>query len=146
MFCVKGLVELVQTSIRDADGGIWADWLPYVLLVGASFFALSNVHFLTKAMREYEALFMGAVFEGSLIVSASVSGCIVYEDLQALEMYRIIFYFVGLAGIVTGIMTVALCYQHGSADGDDGFDCSTNTVIGKADAKDDADEQDSPAV
>merc|ERR1711924_396791 len=115
--------------------------MPYLLLVGAVTFALSNVYFLTKAMKEYEALFMGAVFEGSLIIAASVSGCVVFKDLEAIEMYRIVIYFVALACIITGIMTVALCHQQSTAEGDDEFDCppDTNMVIGKADANDKAD-------
>lgn len=142
MFCVKGFVELLQTSVRDGDAGVWAHWLPYVLLVGAVTFALSNVYFLTKAMREYEVLFMGAVFEGSLIVSASVSGCVVYGDLEALETYRIVIYFMALASIVAGIMTVAIAYRHSkSTDTETDFDCCTSdSAIGKANAKDDAEE------
>mmetsp|Transcript_18441 Transcript_18441/g.29554 ORF Transcript_18441/g.29554 Transcript_18441/m.29554 type:complete len:402 (+) Transcript_18441:171-1376(+) len=107
MFCVKGFVELVQASIRDEDASIWAHYLPYVLLVGAILFAVTNVFFLDKATREYNALFMGAVFEGSLIVCAAVSGVVVYADLDELEWYQRICYFVCLFSIVVGVLIVA---------------------------------------
>lgn len=112
MFCVKGFVELVEASIRDGDGTIWAHWMPYVLLLGAIVFAVSNLRFLTTAMREYEALFMGAVFEGSLIVCAAVSGIIVYKDLEDLEWLSIFMYFLALFSIVVGIGVVAIgCWK-----------------------------------
>lgn len=107
MFCVKGFIELVQASIKEQNSSIWADWLPYVLLVGAVVFAVSNLFFLTKATREYEALFMGAVFEGTAIVCGAVSGVIVYSDLDALEWYQRIMYFVCLGAISTGVLIVA---------------------------------------
>lgn len=108
MFCVKAFVEVVQASIRDNEGEYWADWLPYVLLVGAVFFATSNLYFLTKAMREYEALFMGAIFEGSLIVAACVSGCVVFSEMDGLAAWEVCLYWLAVLVIVAGIMLVAL--------------------------------------
>lgn len=108
MFCVKAFIELVQASSRDGNAAeIWGHWLPYLMLVGAVFFAVSNLVFLTKAMREYEALFMGAIFEGSLIICASVSGIIVFADLEPLQWYKRIVYFGALVLIVLGIILVA---------------------------------------
>lgn len=107
MFCVKGFIELVEASIRDEDSSIWADYLPYILLVGAIVFAVCNVFFLDKATRQYNALFMGAVFEGSLIVCAAVSGIIVYSDLDHVEWSSRILYFSCLGCIVAGVLIVA---------------------------------------
>lgn len=108
MFCVKAFVELVETSIRQEDAGIWAHWLPYVTLVGAVFFALSNVFFLQKAMREYEALFMGAIFEGTLIISACISGFVVFADAVNLKWWQLLLYWLMLIGMVAGIVLVAM--------------------------------------
>jgi len=108
MFCVKAFVELVETSIRRKDAGIWAHWIPYVLLLGAVFFALSNVFFLQKAMREYEALFMGAVFEGTLIISACISGFVVFADGENLKWWQLLLYWLMLIGMVVGILLVAV--------------------------------------
>jgi len=107
MFCVKAFVEVLQASIRDGRADYWADWLPYVLLCGAVFFATTNLIFLTKAMREYEALFMGAVFEGSLIVAACIIGCVVFSELDGLESWEIVLYWLSVVGIIAGIGLVA---------------------------------------
>mmetsp|Transcript_14404 Transcript_14404/g.36857 ORF Transcript_14404/g.36857 Transcript_14404/m.36857 type:complete len:403 (-) Transcript_14404:86-1294(-) len=115
MFCVKAFVELVQASIQHGKAEYWADWLPYVLLVGAVFFATSNLYFLTKAMREYEALFMGAVFEGSIITAACISGAIVFDELKGLEIWQALLYWLSLVLIVAGIAVVCRgCTQQAS--------------------------------
>jgi len=108
MFCVKAFVELVETSIRRKDSGIWRHWLPYVTLLMAVFFALSNVYFLQKAVREYEALFMGAVFEGTLIISACISGFVVFDDADNLKWWELLLYWLMLFGMVVGILLVAI--------------------------------------
>mmetsp|Transcript_78575 Transcript_78575/g.222154 ORF Transcript_78575/g.222154 Transcript_78575/m.222154 type:complete len:423 (+) Transcript_78575:1-1269(+) len=107
MFCVKAFVEVVQTWIQDGAHEVWADWLPYVLLLGAILFATTNLYFLTKAMREYEALFMGAVFEGSLITAACVSGVVVFKELEGLEAWQIAVYWSAVLSMVFGIGLVA---------------------------------------
>lgn len=104
MFCVKATVEIVEFSIRNETGEPWTHWLPYVCLAGAIFFALSNVVFLTKGMQEYEALFMVALFEGSMIVSGCISGSIVLLELKDLEDYQIAMYIVGVFGVVCGLV------------------------------------------
>jgi len=117
MFCVKAFVEIVQASIQYGRGDYWADWLPYVLLIGAVFFATSNLYFLTKAMREYEALFMGAVFEGSIITAACISGSVVFDELAGQEPWQICLYWLAVLVIVAGIATVCRgCTQQVSSE------------------------------
>jgi len=106
MFCVKAFVEVVQDSIVRGTGEAWATWIPYVLLLGAVFFAVSNLYFLTKAMREYEALFMGAVFEGSLIISACISGAVVFCEMERLQSWQIGLYWAAILALVGGIVLV----------------------------------------
>merc|ERR1740129_1883561 len=100
MFCVKAFVEVCQGSIRDKNPAYWAHWFPYGLFAGAVVFALSNLYFLIKATREYEALFTGAVFEGSLITSACISGAVVFSELERLEPWQIATYWTAILGIV----------------------------------------------
>mmetsp|Transcript_3562 Transcript_3562/g.10909 ORF Transcript_3562/g.10909 Transcript_3562/m.10909 type:complete len:407 (+) Transcript_3562:77-1297(+) len=131
MFCVKAFVEVVQASIEDGKSEYWLDWLPYVLFAGALFFALTNLYFLTKAMREYEALFMGAVFEGSLITAACVSGVVVFSELDGLMAWQIALYWLAVASIVGGIFTVARGCMANGGDGVQVFetDCCEPTVM-----------------
>merc|ERR1719171_576411 len=63
MFCVKSIAELIKGSIVNGSAEAWTHPLTYGLIVGAIFFALTNVIFLTKGMKEYEALFMVTVYE-----------------------------------------------------------------------------------
>lgn len=114
MFCVKAFVELVQGSIKSNDVEVWSHWIPYVMLVGAIIFALSNLYFLTKGMKEYEALFMGSIFEGSLIFFACLSGGIVFKEFEVLKAYEFALYCAALFGIVGGIVAVAKGASHES--------------------------------
>lgn len=92
MFCVKAAVELIERSIWDQAGEIWLHWMPYVVLVGAAFFALTNVVFMTKGLVEYEALFMVTIYEGSMIVSNCISASVVLLELEGLETWRVMFW------------------------------------------------------
>mmetsp|Transcript_21975 Transcript_21975/g.66031 ORF Transcript_21975/g.66031 Transcript_21975/m.66031 type:complete len:382 (+) Transcript_21975:168-1313(+) len=107
MFCTKAFVEVVQASFNEGHFRYWFDWLPWVLGVGAVFFATSNLYFLATAMREYDALFMGAVFEGTLIIAACISGVVVFSELEALPAWQIAVYWTGVSGVIGGIFVVA---------------------------------------
>jgi len=50
---------------------------------------------------------MCAVYEGSLIITASVSGCIVFGELNTMEAWQIGFYWLALLCILVGIFVVA---------------------------------------
>merc|ERR1719387_1612159 len=106
MFCVKAVAELIKASIRDKSGEVWAHWLPWVILLGAIIFALSNLQFMERGMREYEALFMATLFEGSLIVSGCVSGIVVLREFDNLPVFQICSYFACISLIVAGITTL----------------------------------------
>mmetsp|Transcript_53500 Transcript_53500/g.120571 ORF Transcript_53500/g.120571 Transcript_53500/m.120571 type:complete len:393 (-) Transcript_53500:137-1315(-) len=106
MFCVKAAIELIQRSIHEQEGEIWLHWLPYVLLLGAVFFALTNVVYMTRGLLEYEALFMVTIYEGSMIVSGCVSGAVVLMDLRGLEAWRVFLYSLGVVIIVLGMYVI----------------------------------------
>jgi len=106
MFCVKAAIECIQRSIHEQDGEIWLHWLPYVLLLGAVFFALTNVVYMTKGLQEYEALFMVTIYEGSMIVSGCVSGAVVLLDLRGLEAWRVGLYALSILIVVAGMCVI----------------------------------------
>lgn len=106
MFCVKAAVEIIQYSINENTPEPWTHWLPYVVLLGAVFFAVSNVRYMTQGLQEFEALFMVTVYEGSMIVSGCVSGAIVLLDLRSLEAWRIALYWTSVLLIVSGMTVV----------------------------------------
>lgn len=106
MFCVKATVELIKTSILYDPGEVWTHWLPYFVLAGAIFFAVSNVWFLTTGLKEYEALFMVTVYEGSMIVANSLSGCIVLSELDNEPWTRTLGYGICITVVISGMMTL----------------------------------------
>eukprot|EP00929_Paragymnodinium_shiwhaense_P031352 TRINITY_DN17580_c0_g1_i2.p1 TRINITY_DN17580_c0_g1~~TRINITY_DN17580_c0_g1_i2.p1 ORF type:complete len:465 (-),score=90.96 TRINITY_DN17580_c0_g1_i2:178-1572(-) len=106
MFCVKAAIELIQKSLHELDGEVWLSWLTYALLFGAIFFALTNVIYMTAGLKEYEALFMVTVYEGSMIVSGCVSGTVVLLDMKSVEPWRIALYFFGLSVIMSGMYVI----------------------------------------
>lgn len=106
MFCVKASVEIIQYSIDYETGEPWKHWIPYAVLLGAAFFAISNVKYMTQGLQEFEALFMVTVYEGSMIVSGCVSGSIVLLDIRDLEPWRICAYAFSIVVIVMGLTTV----------------------------------------
>jgi len=92
MFCVKAGVELIERSIWKGDAEVWTHWLTYATLLGAAFFALSNLVFMTRGLLEFEALFMVTIYEGAMIVSNCVSAGVVLLELDGLESWRVASY------------------------------------------------------
>jgi len=106
MFCVKLLMELVQISYRDSWESVWTNWLPYPLLLGAVFFAVSNLVFLTKGLREYQALFMVTVFEGAGMVTNAISASVILLECDNMEWWRVFLYAFGLCTICFGMLVL----------------------------------------
>jgi hypothetical protein len=82
MFCVKVTAELIKRCFEESSFEPFNDWLPWVVLVGAVFFAVSNIVFMTKGLREFEALFMVTLFEGTMIVVNAVSAIAVLGEMD----------------------------------------------------------------
>eukprot|EP00929_Paragymnodinium_shiwhaense_P061731 TRINITY_DN30856_c0_g2_i1.p1 TRINITY_DN30856_c0_g2~~TRINITY_DN30856_c0_g2_i1.p1 ORF type:complete len:383 (-),score=88.81 TRINITY_DN30856_c0_g2_i1:97-1245(-) len=109
MFCVKASVELIETSIWKGDREIWTHWLPYGTLLGAAFFAGSNVIFMTRGLLEFEALFMVTIYEGSMIVSNCISASVVLLELEGLEWWRVCMYTICVMTVIVGM--VQICWS-----------------------------------
>lgn len=106
MWCTKLAIELVQTSIVQRDPEPWKTWIPYAALLGAAFFAIVNAYFLTRGLQHYEAFFMITTVEGSMILSASLSGAIVLRDVYELPPWRIALYSLSVMVVILGMMIV----------------------------------------
>ena len=70
----------------------WGHWLPWVLLSGAVFFAVVNVPYMTRGMQKYEALYMVTIFQGSNIVSNSLSALIILREMDGAPWWKLIGY------------------------------------------------------
>ncbi|CAJ1343574.1 unnamed protein product [Effrenium voratum] len=106
MWCTKLAIELVQTSIIQEDPEPWKTWIPYAALLGAAFFAVVNAFFLTRGLQHYEAFFMITTVEGSMILSASLSGAIVLRDVYTLPAWRISLYSLSVLVVILGMIVV----------------------------------------
>eukprot|EP00930_Biecheleria_cincta_P059677 TRINITY_DN45393_c0_g1_i1.p1 TRINITY_DN45393_c0_g1~~TRINITY_DN45393_c0_g1_i1.p1 ORF type:complete len:346 (-),score=52.41 TRINITY_DN45393_c0_g1_i1:68-1069(-) len=105
MWCVKATVEFIKTVANDGAGTL-ADWLPWVCVVGAVFFALSNLKFIEQGMREQEALMMGTLYEGCNILAGCLSGTVVLRELDERDNEEIQMYLVSLMIISSGLCTL----------------------------------------
>jgi len=106
MWCTKLAIELVQTSIIQQNAEPWKTWIPYCALLGAAFLAIVNAYFLTKGLQHYEAFFMITTVEGSMILSASLSGAIVLRDVYELPSWRIALYSLSVMVVILGMVVV----------------------------------------
>merc|ERR1711920_292138 len=71
--------------------------------LGAIFFAVSNVTFMTKGLLEYEALFMVPVYEGSMVISNVLSAIGVLGEMDDAPAWRLCVYFVCIGLIISGL-------------------------------------------
>lgn len=106
MFCVKATAEMLKLLFTGKEPEVWLHWLPYVTLLGAIFFAVTNLKFMDRGMAEFEALFMATLFEGSMIVSGSISGAVVLREFDHAEVWQIGGYCASVSVIVAGISTL----------------------------------------
>jgi len=106
MFCLKAAVELIKRSILKQDGEVWLHWLPYASLLGALFFGLANLIYMTQGLREYETLFMVTIYEGSMIVSGCVSGAVMLLDMRGLQSWRLGLYSLSVLIVVSGMCVI----------------------------------------
>lgn len=98
LFCVKALSELIGTTISEGFEE-WTHWGAYAALFGAIFFSVSNVSFMTKGLQENEALFMVPVYEGTMVVTNSLTAIVVLGELDSKPTWRLVQYIVCIAVI-----------------------------------------------
>jgi multidrug transporter EmrE-like cation transporter len=104
MWAIKCTAELLQTSINDGNMDSWTSFLPYAIAGCAIFCAMYSLTFLDKGLREYDALFMVPLFEGSVIVSGALSGMIVLDESSRIEQHEVALYIVGIFVVIFGII------------------------------------------
>ena len=85
---------------------MWSNWLPWAVLAGAIFFAISNVPYMARGMRQYEALFMVTVFQGSNVLSNSLSAVIVLEEMDGEPWWKLAGYFSCIGGMILGLLVL----------------------------------------
>eukprot|EP00428_Durinskia_dybowskii_P020097 CAMPEP_0170213904 /NCGR_PEP_ID=MMETSP0116_2-20130129/6578_1 /TAXON_ID=400756 /ORGANISM="Durinskia baltica, Strain CSIRO CS-38" /LENGTH=279 /DNA_ID=CAMNT_0010464459 /DNA_START=353 /DNA_END=1190 /DNA_ORIENTATION=- len=106
MYFISAGLGLLRTSADTGDWSAWATWIPYPVLLGGILVAVTNIPFMTKALQEYEAIFVVTLFEGSHITVACVSGTWVLGELDGQPTAQSIVYFVCVLIIVAGLLVI----------------------------------------
>ncbi|CAL1170568.1 unnamed protein product [Cladocopium goreaui] len=81
----------------------WGRWLPWIVLTGAVFFAVVNAPYMAKGMQKYEALYMVTVFQGSNIVSNSLSALIILQEMDGAPWWKLLGY-IGCIVVMIGAL------------------------------------------
>ena len=68
MWCTRLAAVFAANCASAHVCGPWGHWLPWLVVIGAVFFAAANVPYMAKGMKKYEALYIVTVFQGSNII------------------------------------------------------------------------------
>ncbi|CAK8997078.1 unnamed protein product [Durusdinium trenchii] len=103
MWCTRVAAALAADCV-SGDCAAWSHWIPWVVLAGAVFFAVANVPYMAKGMQKYEALFMVTVFQGSNILSNSLSALIVLQEMDGEPWWKLLGYSSCIMGMMFGLV------------------------------------------
>lgn len=92
MWCTRVAAVFASDCASAHKCSPWGHWLPWTLLSGALFFAVANIPYMTQGTRKYESLFMVTVFQGSNIVSNSLSSLIILREMDSAPCWKLIGY------------------------------------------------------
>lgn len=106
MFFLSEALGMLRAAMTTGDWSAWQHWLPYVITAGAVIVAVSNVPLMSKALEEYDALFMITLFAGCQITTACVSAAVVLREMQRHSWLQILAYWGCILLIVLGLLVV----------------------------------------
>ena len=110
MWCTRVAAVFLAECAGGQTCAPWAtSWIPYAMTIGAAFFAAANAPLMAKGLREYETIFMVTVFQGSNILSNSLSALVVLEEMDGAPWWKL----VGYLGCVLGMMFGLALLLHG---------------------------------
>ncbi|CAI5733146.1 unnamed protein product [Peronospora destructor] len=103
LFFLKASVELL------AEGGsIWSNPLTFAIFVAALSSAGGGIYVLDQGLREYDALYLVAIYQAFLIVIGSVSGVIFFHEISGMNScWQLIIYPASIATTVGGIIVLS---------------------------------------
>ncbi|CAE7243991.1 unnamed protein product [Symbiodinium sp. CCMP2456] len=113
MWCTRLAAVFVKDCFNGSCGITWGNWLPWLISAGAAFFAITNVPYMQRAMRKYEALFIVTVFQGSSILTNSLSAVIVLRELDGEPWWKLAGYFLCIGGMIMGMLVLTLGEEDG---------------------------------
>ena len=108
MWCTRVAAVFAGDCLKNHECSAWHHWILWLILAGAIFFAVTNVPYMAKGMRKYEALFMVTIFQGSNILSNSLSALVVLQEMDGEPWWKLAGYFICIAGMMFGISILVL--------------------------------------
>ena len=92
MWCTRVAAVFASDCASAHMCSPWGHWLLWIILSGALFFAVANVPYMTRGLQKYEALYMVTIFQGSNIVSNSLSALIILREMDGAPWWKLIGY------------------------------------------------------
>ncbi|CAE7394596.1 unnamed protein product [Symbiodinium necroappetens] len=106
MWCTRLGAVFAKECFTGSCAQTWSNWLPWAIAAGALFFAIASVPYMARGMRQYEALFMVTVFQGSSILLNSLSAVIVLGEMDGEPWWKLAGYFSCIAGMIVGLLVL----------------------------------------
>eukprot|EP01052_Picozoa_sp_SAG31_P028368 SAG31_NODE_2731_length_5175_cov_1.794129_5_plen_295_part_00 len=104
MFFVKILIELIKATSNQGFSSVWStSTFPYIVIVGMTFFVVMIAYMVTKAHKEYDAMFMVSVYVGTTVLFGTVSAVIVLDEFKNLPRWRVAMFWLSWVVVVVGI-------------------------------------------
>mmetsp|Transcript_26677 Transcript_26677/g.48905 ORF Transcript_26677/g.48905 Transcript_26677/m.48905 type:complete len:420 (-) Transcript_26677:68-1327(-) len=114
MFSMRAVCSFVKAAIAQRSLAPCQDRLFLAALLGAAFFSLSDLYFMTKGMQEYEALFMVTLYQGAQVIANSISACMVLGEMQSWPQDRFLAHICCISIVITGLLVPLLERRHSS--------------------------------
>ncbi|CAE8731734.1 unnamed protein product [Polarella glacialis] len=106
MWCTR-ITAVFMADCLNGHCEAWTDWSAWVVLLGAIFFALLNIPYMARGMKQYEVLFMVTLFMGSNIVANCVSAAVVLNEMDGEPWWKVAGYVSCILGMIGGMTLLA---------------------------------------
>uniref|UniRef100_M4C5H1 Uncharacterized protein n=1 Tax=Hyaloperonospora arabidopsidis (strain Emoy2) TaxID=559515 RepID=M4C5H1_HYAAE len=80
LFFLKASIELLGEG-----GAVWSNPETYLIIVAALSTASGGIFVLDQGLREYEALYLVAIYQAILILTGSISGVIFFHEISGMD-------------------------------------------------------------
>ncbi|CAI5723913.1 unnamed protein product [Hyaloperonospora brassicae] len=103
LFFLKASIELVVEG-----GAVWSNVETYAIIAAALSSAGSGIFVLDQGLREYEALYLVAIYQAFLILIGSVSGVVFFHEIAGMTAWwQLAIYPLSIVTTVGGIIVLS---------------------------------------
>jgi len=131
VFCTKGFIGIVRTTMSTGDPAPWMRPTPYILIAVAAGGAIVGHIFMRRGLSEYKGVFMVTIFEGAHITAACLSGCVVMQELAHAPWWQYVLYWVSVLTIVAGMLVINTAAVDATLAGTGAHVAPSPAVLGK---------------